>query len=198
MAGRVRRVNAFEYAVALWGILMGLAVADLILSANRLVRHADGVRWDGRALVATGLIALELVRMWFAQWSLTTFETALSFPVFLALCGQVVLLVFVASAALPGETPGLIDLTAHYERNRRTFWGLFAACQTVYFVMWLTFFAGSVDGSAPASALDWFRILGPLALYLTLATVRLKWLDWIGPLGLMVFYLWLYRGQSIG
>lgn len=191
-------MNAFEYAIAMWSLLMGLAVADLILSANRLLRHADGVKWDGRVVVAAMLVALELVRMWFAQWSLAASPDALTFPAFLALFLQVALLVFLAAAAMPDETPGRIDLTAYYDRTRRYFWGLFALSQAIYFGLWLIYFRGGISTIGVAAPIDWFRMIAPLAVYLALALVRRKWLDWVGPLAIIGFYLWLYGGQAIG
>ncbi len=191
-------MSAFEYAIAMWAILIGLAVADLIVSANRLIRHEEGVEWDGRVIVAAALVTLELVRLWFAQWTLASSAEAMTFPVFLAKFAQVALLAFLASAALPDETPGRIDLSAYYERNRRYFWGLFALAQGLYLALWLLFFSSSVDGSGSAGALDWLRVIAPLCLYLALAIFRFRWLDWAGPLVLIGFYVWLYRGQSIG
>lgn len=190
-------MSGFEYAIAMWGIVTGFAVVDLIASANRLIRHADGVKWDGRVVVASVLVTLELLRMWFAQWSLVDSSTALTFPVFLVKFVGLALLAFLASAAMPDETPGRIDLTAFYERNRRYFWGLFTVAQGLYFALWLIFFSSSMDGEKPAAFFDWFRVLAPLGLFAALATVRWKWLDWAGPVALIVFYLWLYSGQSI-
>jgi hypothetical protein len=191
-------LSGFEYVVAMWGIVTGLAVADLIASANRLIRHPDGVAWDGRVVVAAGLVALELLRLWFAQWTLADSSTALTFPVFLAKFLGLALLAFLASAALPNETAGPMDLDAFYERNRRYFWGLFVASQALYFALWLLYFSSSADGEAPAGLFDWFRVLAPLCLFMMLAVFRWRWLDWVGPVALIVFYLWLYGSQSIG
>jgi hypothetical protein len=190
-------MSGFEYVVAMWGIVTGLAVADLIASANRLIRHPDGVTWDGRVIVAAGLVALELLRLWFAQWTLSDSSTALTFPIFLAKFLGLALLAFLASAALPNETTGRIDLPAFYERNRRYFWGLFVAWQSLYVALWLLYFSSSVDGQKPAALFDWFRVLAPLGLFIALATLRSRWLDWVGPLTLIVFYLWLYSNQAI-
>jgi hypothetical protein len=192
-------MNAFEYAVILWSLLLGLGVSDLILSANRLLRHSEGVKWDGRVVIASLLVLLELVRIWFAQWTLVDFPSALTFPAFLLLVFHIALLVFVAAAALPEETPGPIDLTAYYDRTRRYFWGLFASAQSSYFTLWLIYFFGGLEsGDGTASMLDWFRMIAPLAMYAALAALRLRWLDWLGPLALIGFYIWLYWGQTIG
>lgn len=191
-------MSGFEYVVAMWGIVTGLAVADLISSANRLIRHPGGVKWDGRVVVAAVLVALELLRLWFAQWSLAEASTALTFPIFLAKFLGLALLAFLASAALPNEASGRVDLSAFYEGNRRYFWGLFAAAQALYVALWFLVFSSSADGEAPAMLFDWFRVLVPLGLFLALAILRSRWLDWIGPLTLIAFYLWVYSSHSIG
>lgn len=192
-------MSAFEYGIILWSLLLGLAVADLILSANRLLRHAEGVKWDGRVIVASLLVVLELVRIWFAQWTLVDSANALTFPAFLLLFFHMALLVLLAAAALPDETPGPIDLTTYYDRTRRYFWGLFASAHSSYFAIWLIYFFGGLErGDSTVSLLDWFRMIAPLTVYAALAALRLKWLDWLGPLALIGFYLWLYWGQTIG
>jgi hypothetical protein len=190
-------MNPFEYAIAMWSILMGLAVADLILSANRLFRHPGGVRWDGRIVAAASLVMLELIRIWFAQWSLANSPSAVSFPAFIAMCVHVGLLVFLAAAALPDDA-NETDLSVYFDRNRRYFWGLFAACQAVYFSLWLAFFKGGISTVGDAAVVDWVRMIAPLAVYVALVFIRRRWLDYLGPLAIAIFYLWLYRDQVIG
>jgi hypothetical protein len=132
----------FEYALALMSILMGLAVGDVVLSLNRLVRNARLVAWDPRPLMAAALVLVELVRIWFAQWALRDFGLALGFPLFLMSFVHVLLLVFLAAAVLPDDCNERVDLGQYYERNRRYFWSLFASAQAVYFLLWLGPFRG--------------------------------------------------------
>jgi len=91
-------MSPFEYALGLISILMSLALADVVMSFHRLLRHRDTVKWDGRVLVAAALVILEVVRIWFAQWTLRDTELALAFPVYLFLFTHILLLVLTAAA----------------------------------------------------------------------------------------------------
>jgi hypothetical protein len=39
-------MRAFEYALGLFSVLIGLAIADIATSFHRLVRSRQGVTWD--------------------------------------------------------------------------------------------------------------------------------------------------------
>ncbi|HEY8572991.1 hypothetical protein [Phenylobacterium sp.] len=190
-------MTPFEYALGLISILMSLALADVVMCVHRLMRRARTVRWDARPLIATALIVIEIIRIWFAQWTLRDLDTALGFPVYVALFGHILLLVMTAVASLPDEVGDRCDLGEFYERNRTYFWGAFAATQAAYFALWLVFGGNQASVGGSAGVMDWFRILGPLAVYLLLALVRWKWLHYLAPLVILGFYAWLYRGQTI-
>lgn len=191
-------MRPFEYALVLISILMGLALADIVVSFHRLVRSRETVKWDGRVLVATSLVMLEIIRMWFAQWTGRDLATAVTFGVYLGEFVQILLLVLLAFASLPDLVGECCDLGDFYERNRRYFWSVFAAYQASYFVLWLTVFGGTqatVGGTV--TPLDWLRMVGPLVVYLILAFVRVRWLDYLAPALIIVFYLLRYWNQSL-
>ena len=191
-------MTPFEYALGLISILMSLALADIVMSLHRLLRHARTVKWDGRIIVATALVILELIRMWFAQWTVRDVQELLSFPIYAALFIHILLLGLTAAACLPDEVADGCDLTDFYERNRRYFWSVFATSQLAYFLLWLVFGGTQASVGEQASLLDWIRMLGPLAAYLLLASVRRPSLDYLIPLFLIGFYGWLYWPQTLG
>ena len=191
-------MRPFEYALVLISILMGLALADIVVSLHRLVRSQEPVKWDGRVLMATSLVMLEIIRLWFAQWTGRDLAKALTFGVYLGEFVQILLLVLLAFASLPDNVGESCDLGEFYERNRRYFWLVFAAYQTAYFALWLMVFGGTqatVGGAV--SPIDWVRMAGPLAVYLMLAFVRQRSLDYLAPAVIMVFYLLRYWNQSL-
>lgn len=51
----------FEYALGLFSVLVGLALADIAQKVHRLVRHARTISWDGRAILATMLVIIVIV-----------------------------------------------------------------------------------------------------------------------------------------
>lgn len=191
-------MRSFEYALVLISILMGLALADIVVSLHRLVRSRQPVKWDGRVLMATSLVMLEVIRMWFAQWTGRDLAIAVTFGVYLGEFIQILLLVLLAYASLPDDVGESCDLADFYESNRRYFWSVFAAYQATYFALWLAVFGGTqatVGGTV--TAMDWLRMVGPLAVYLTLAFVRLRWLDYLAPALVIIFYLLRYWNQSL-
>lgn len=191
-------MNAFDYALGLISILVSLALADIVISFHRLMRRARSVHWDGRVLVAAILVVLEIVRLWFAQWTIRDSADALTFSVYLAIFVQVMLLVLLAAAALPDDPDERCDLGAFFDANRRYFWGVFAAYQLTYFLLWLFVFGGTQSSNVAAAGLiDWLRILVPLGLYLLLAILRQRSLDYAVPMLIIAFYLARYWNQTL-
>ena len=190
-------MTPFEYALGLISILMSLALADVVMCFHRLMRHARTVKWNGRPLLAAVLVIVEIVRIWFAQWTLRDLDIVFVFPTYAALFAHVLLLVLTAVACLPDEVGDGCDLDAFYERNRRYFWSAFAATQLAYFGLWLVFGGGQASVGGPVGLYDWFRILMPLAAFLLLAVLRVRVLDYLIPGALIAFYIWRYWGQSL-
>jgi hypothetical protein len=177
---------------------MGWALADIVVSLHRLVRLRQAVKWDGRVLIAMLLVMLEIIRMWFAQWTGRDLAMAVTFGVYLGEFIQILLLVLLSYASLPDHVDDGCDLADFYNRNRGYFWSIFAAYQGSYFILWLTVFGGtqaSVGGTV--TWVDWVRMVGPLALYLMLTFARLRWLDYLAPALIIAFYLVRYWNQSL-
>lgn len=190
-------MSPFEYALGLISILMSLALSHVVLSVHRLMRHAQTVRWDGRVLVAAALVVVEVIRIWFATWTVRDVEVALSFAVYLGLFGHILLLVLTAVACLPDDVREGCDLGEFYEKNRRYFWSAFATTQLAYFLLWLLFGGSQASVGDPVSWIDWVRMIGPLAGFLILAFIRRPALDYAIPLALIAFYLARYWSQSL-
>lgn len=190
-------MSPFEYALGLISILMSLALADIVIGFHRLMRHARSLTWDGRVLIAAALVVVEIIRIWFATWTVRDVQVALSFPVYFAMFGHILLLVLTALACLPDEVGERCDLSDFYNGNRRYFWSAFASAQLAYFLLWLLFGGSQSSVGDPVGWVDWARILGPLAAYLVLACVRKKWIDYLLPAIILAFYLGSYWGQTL-
>jgi hypothetical protein len=191
-------MRPFEYALGLITILVSLALADIVMCFHRLLRNASRVNWDGRVLIAAALVILEIVRLWFAQWTIRDVAQAETFSVYLAIFIEILLLVLLAASALPDEVGEKCDLAAFYDSNRRYFWGVFALYQLSYFLLGFFVFGvrqgisgGSID------AFDVFRLLVPLTIYIFLTFARVKVLDYALPLAIIVFYLFRYWNQAL-
>jgi hypothetical protein len=185
-------MNAFDYALGLLTILMGLALADITFSFHHLAVRARTIRWDGRPLIAAALVIVECVRLWFGQWTLRSVAIALTFPIYFGLFIQMLLLVLLASASLPDKPADDCDIGAVYEQRRRYFWGLFTFYYALYFIFWLIFGATNAAGTGPAGPVDWVRVLAPIVAFLVLAAVRIRWLDYVIPAAVILFYIARY------
>lgn len=141
-------VTAFEYAMGLFSVLIGLAVVDVATSFHRLARVRDAIRWDPLTLIVAVYTLCMAVYMWFDLWGVRHFAAARRFFVYLTLVALFFVLYLAAAASLPDEAT--TDLRAYYEGNRRYFWTLMTVFQVGYtafgFFLFLT--------AAPAAGND--------------------------------------------
>jgi len=181
-------MTPFDYAVGLVSILVGLALADVATSLHRLLRHAAAVRWDGRVLLSVAFVIIKITGMWFAVWSIRSVKEVLSFPFYLSLFIEFMVLFLVCAACLPDEAEENGDLGAFYERNRRYLWSLFALFQTSYFLHWIYFvgFSGIVWAEL---LLRGSLVVAPLILFLILRSFRCRPFDYVALLALLVLAL---------
>jgi hypothetical protein len=110
-------VRAFEYAIGLFSVIIGLAVADIATSFHRLVRRGPRVDWDPLTLLA----AL------YALWILIGLSR--HFLLFVSIFAELFVLFLVAAASLPDELEANVALRAYYDSNRRYFWSLIVLYQ---------------------------------------------------------------------
>jgi len=173
-------------------IIVGLALVDILISFNRLIRAGGRVRWHWAAPATALLVFLTIVQIW---WSIYRPEEApMTIGQFLPLVVELVLLFLLAAAALPDEVPpGGLDLKLYYQSNRPYLWSLFAGA-----LGWLLFI--EILGGALAGEAFWVAVEGHLTdfvvvgLFLVLIFVRRLWVHAIalvflamGPIG------WLSR-----
>lgn len=191
-------MKPFEYALGLLTILVSLALADIVLSFHRLLRHARTVRWDGRVLIAAALVVLEIIRLWFAMWAIRGIAEGQTFQIYVAQFVQILLLVLLAASSLPDEANARCDLQAFYDSNRRYFWGVFTLYQLIYFLLWISVFGGNpLSVGHDIAAIDWVRVTAPLALYALLIFGRRRALDYAVPAAIIAFYLWRYWNLTL-
>lgn len=185
-------MSAFEYTSVLASIIIGLALVDLLVSLNRLIRAGGAVRWHWATPATTVLVVLTIIQIWWSIYSPQ--DAAMTIGQFLPLLVELVILFLLAAAVLPDEVPpGGLDLRIYYDRNGPYFWGLFTAA-----LGWLIVVRGVemvTDGGGTGRMVETYLVdLAVLAVFASLIFVRRLW--WhavalvcvsIGPIG------WLSR-----
>src|SRR3984885_8586869 len=168
--------RAFEYAMGLFSVLIGLAVADVAMSFHRLMRSKLPVRWDPLALGAALYTLCTAVYMWFDIWGVRHFALTRHFLFYLGLGAALFVLFLAAAASLPDDADDAddaIDLREYYARNRRYFWALIALFQFGY-VAFGVYFGASESEHLPAwlHLLMWVLMIGPFAIALALLFLK--------------------------
>ena len=184
-------MSPVEWALGIVSILMSLALGDVAISFHKVMRHQRAIQWDGRVIVAAALVILTIMRMWFEVWNIRHVSGVLSFPFYVSMFVEFMILFLLAAACLPDEEVSGMSMSDFYEDNRRYFWLLFALFQAFFTGHWVYFSGGRYE------LVESVAVLGPLALYVMLAFVRLKPLDYLVPGGLIVYYFFNYWGDRL-
>jgi len=189
----------FEYAAVYFGIIVGLALANILTSFHKLVEAGARVRWGwlapASALYAATLTLGEFWSVWVRQNDMghRTFFT------WLPLASAFALLFLMCAASLPDEAGEGVDLRRFYIDNRRRFWGFSLALHVLNLCSWtITFLEQGFDAHYVHGHLQ--PVLGnavEAALSLSLIFVRTAWwhvlilaaiwayaLSYFGPLSL--------------
>jgi hypothetical protein len=164
-------IRAFEYALGLFAVLIGLAVADVATSFHRLVRGKAKVIWDPLALLAACYALCLTVGMWFDLWGVRHFPEIRYFFFYLWMLADLFVLFLLAAASLPDGPGETSDLREHYAHNRRYFWTLVTVFQVSYLLNGL-YFVGSGVWRHPVEMLINLALPGVVAFALLLTRSR--------------------------
>src|SRR6202043_450438 len=167
-------MGPFDYALGLVSILVGLSLADVAASLHRLLRQGRLVRWDGRVVLCVVLVIITITGMWFEVWSIRSVKAVLSYPFYLSLFLEFMVLFLVCAACLPDELEESCDLSAFYEKNTTYLWSLFALFQTSFFLHWIYFAQLHMSGHWPP-LLSGIWVGLPLLVFVLLAMIRSRW-----------------------
>ena len=190
--------QAFEYAVGMFAVLIGLAVTDIAASFHRLLRHKSRVIWDPLTLLAASYALCMAVYMWFDIWGVRHFQATRHFYFYLGLVIDLFILYLVAAAALPDETSGAIDLRAYYESNRRHFWTLVTLFQVVYFAFGVYFARGEPRALPLWLVLFMWGIMSaPVIISLLLLRLQSRVLHYVGLVILFIVMTLHYAPTEI-
>ncbi|HET9145344.1 MAG TPA: hypothetical protein VFN81_04550 [Sphingomicrobium sp.] len=116
-----------EYLSVFVSIIVGLAVADLLISLHKLIRGGSRVRWYWLAPALTFYMLLVIMSLWWGTFLWLGHVSSLSIAEFLPTLMVAIAIFLLAAAVLPDEIPeGGIDLKAWYFGNASQIWLLAA------------------------------------------------------------------------
>ena len=186
----------FEYAAIYFGIIVGLALANILTSIHKLIEAGPRVRWGWMAPASAGYAATLTINEFWYLWLgqahaihrtiLTWYPLAVAFALLFLMC----------AASLPDDAAeGDLDLAQYYIANRKRFWGLSAALHVFNLVSWSvsTAESGAILHFAQANASAILTNTAELLLSLTLVFVRAKWWH-----ALVLLSLWIYTLSYFG
>ncbi|HXB00198.1 MAG TPA: hypothetical protein VNW05_06715 [Steroidobacteraceae bacterium] len=191
-------IRAFEFALGLFAVLIGLAVADVATSFHRLMRNRTKVKWDPLALVAALYSLLLAVGMWFDLWGVRHFEEVRHFVFYLAIVAQLFVLFLIAAASLPDDVESSIDLREFYAGNRRYFWFLVSLNQLAYLVLGVYFTSPIFSRLSPLQMVQAAITLGAsFIVSLVLLAAKSRGAHYVGLALLFLITLFHYWSMKI-
>jgi hypothetical protein len=116
-----------EYLSVFVSIIVGLAVADLLISLHRLIRMGSRVTWYWLVPALAFYMLLVIVAFWWGTFWWLGLVKSLKMAEFLPTLIVAIAIFLLAAAVLPDEIPeGELDLKAWYVENSRQIWILAA------------------------------------------------------------------------
>jgi len=188
-------VTYFEYSAIYFGIIIGLALANILFSVHKLIEAGARVRWGWMAPASAGYAAtLSINEFWYvwARQQDMGHRTILSwYPLAIAFA----LLFLMCAAALPDDAVGgEVDLVSYYIENRKRFWGFSVALHALNLLSWATrlLLLGATTQFAREHASAILLNATELALSLTLMFTRAKWWHALVLASLWIFTIYYF------
>jgi hypothetical protein len=188
-------VTYFEYAAIYFGIIVGLALANILFSVHKLIEAGARVRWGWMAPASAAYAATLTINEFWYVWArqqdmghrtiLTWYPIAVAFALLFLMC----------AAALPDDVAeGDVDLAHYYIENRKRFWGFSVALHALNLLSWAIKFAvlGATMQFARTHAGAMLLNAGELVLSLTLVFTRAKWWHALVLVGLWIFTVYYF------
>jgi hypothetical protein len=175
-------MSAFEYVFAFYGLLLGLAVANVVTGFADMWRERHVVAVGVCTPLIAGTVLLGVMNIWLRFW--TAADTlVLSAWQLIGIVALAVPYIFISRAVFPAG--GGIALEDHYLAHRRTILLALAVPPAVAMMRTATQFSGLV----PNWDLAWTfcRLLGPLVLMLFPGRSANR-------LGLALILVWMFVG----
>jgi len=187
-------MNISESWPTLVSIILGLAVAELLLNLHRLIDARKRVNWDPLPLLWAVIVLLWLFNHWWAvATNLDRSQNARVVGNFVLLAIDPIILFLMAASVLPRvpAVEGRFDMRADWTEKRSVFLTLSAVHQSVVWV--------SVAILRPSMSWDFASVVRTVVLLLVLLLLffKARRLEWIAALTIFALIVLRLSGQPV-
>ncbi len=191
--------RAFEFALGMFAVLIGLAVADIAASFHRLLRNKAHVRWDPLTLLAASYALCMAVYMWFDIWGVRHFGITRHFLFYLGLVAELFMLYLIAAASLPDETSGPVDLREYYARKIAATSGCWSRCFNSATSRSASISPGGEPPGLPRwiIVMEWTLMSAPVVISVAMLGLKSRTAHYLGLAALYVIMLLHYGASAI-
>jgi len=187
-------MSLFEFTFGLQAIILGLALAHLVVVLNRLIVARERVKWAAQPLLAAVLVLVTILLLWGQSWRSAGVESTTIGMMILNVLMNLTLFA-AAYAVLPEKPPekGSIDLLAHFEKVRVYFFAVFSTPFLIpgTIVPLVLLALGRIERFG-----NWEN-LGVIAGLATCMAVRNRWVNIVVMSALLVWVLSLIQGYEL-
>ena len=188
-------MSYFEYEAIYLGIIVGLALANILASFHKLIEAGKRVRWSWMAPASAAYAAMLTINEFWYTWIHHQHDAGLTIFTWYLSAVAYALLYLMCAAALPDDAAeGTVDLGHYYIDNRKRFWGFSAALHTLNLLNWTKGFAlsGFALQFLHSGAVPMLANTAECALNLTLVFTRGMWWHAVVLAGLWCWSLFFF------
>jgi hypothetical protein len=200
-------LSVAEYVSIFVSIVVGLALADLLISFHRLLRVESRVQWYWLVPALAVYLLMVIVSFWWGTYYWLRQVQTLSMAQFLPTLLTAITIFLLSAAVLPDEVPeGGIELKAWYLKNSRQIWILASIGLLLVIILQANLLAVFLKARGSSSGHQWLLTLAESQWdnFLSLGasvwlifTKRLRVHELVVVLGLIDF-AWTAIGFQIG
>ena len=147
-------MSGFEFAFSLFGLLLGLALAEGLGGLSRSIKASHAVRIGWPTTLLGLFVSCDVVTFWMYGWALRDL-IPLNWPVLFG--GFVVTAIYYVSTSLifPDDPEAWSDLNGHFDRHRRKVLSGIFICNVALFATALVLAGTAGMGSLRAIVVSW-------------------------------------------
>ena len=170
-------MSGFEFVFTLFGLVLGLALAEALSGLARAIKASDQVRIGWPTALLGLFVACDVVTFWIYGWALRDI-VEINWPTMFG--GFVITAIYYICAALvfPDDADGWADLDSHFDKHRQKILAGIFFCNAVLMATVIALFAVPSGFRAIIVAWSFFPVAG-LAIVTKNRRIAVACLIWL-------------------